>query len=336
MNTDHPSSDPSADSSLQASPKARAERGQRTYVGRFAPSPTGPLHAGSMAAALASLLDARAHGGRWHVRIEDIDPPREVAGAARQILALLDACGMRGDREPSWQSAASARYEQALAQLATRGHAYRCRCSRKAVLDARQRLGLPAPASGRETVYPGTCRHAEVPATVPHAWRLNTSGATVDWIERSTGQTHHESVADYPGDFVLRRRDGLWSYQLAVVCDDAAEGVTDVVRGDDLADNTARQRLLQRLLGLPPTRYLHIPVVRNEAHEKLSKQTNAPAVAFPRTAAQTLAVLQQAAGNLGLLVTADSVAAFWPQATASWAARYRVPGSSQVNNQTES
>ena len=310
---------------MQAKPDSvRTGQTRSCYTGRFAPSPTGPLHAGSMAAALASVLDARAHQGRWHIRIEDIDPPREAPGAARHILHLLEACGMRGDREPTWQHTNSRRYEQALQTLADEGQAYRCTCSRKAVLEARARLGMDPPAFGRETPYPGTCRHLHIPASAAHAWRLNTEGARICWHERATNTDIIESVEVYPGDFILRRRDGLWSYQLAVVCDDAAEEITDVVRGDDIADNTARQRLLQQKLRLALTRYLHIPVVRNAAGEKLSKQTRAPAVEIPQTPAQTLEILQTALRHLGISVQADTCDTFWVEATAAWAARYRI------------
>jgi len=250
------------------------------YVGRFAPSPTGPLHAGSLVAALASWLDARAwnggHGGRWLVRIEDVDTPRCSPDAAHTILQQLAACGLHPDAPPLWQSARASAYQQALDSLLTQGLAYPCACSRK---DITQIHAAQGHAKERHALlpYPGTCRSG-LQGRPARAWRLNTQhAATVSWYDRCLGP-QQQNVAQAVGDFVLRRADGLWAYQLAVVVDDGAQGVTHIVRGADLADNTPRQILLQQALGLPTPQYLHTPLVCGADGEKLSKQHGAPAL----------------------------------------------------------
>ena len=233
------------------------------YVGRFAPSPTGPLHAGSLVAALASWLDARAHGGLWLVRIEDVDTPRCVPGADREILRQLSACGLVPDIRPIWQSQRGGAYTQALAQLREAGHAYPCGCSRREVEEALLALGV-LHERFEERVYPGTCRHG-LNGKPARATRLLTTNAQGDdleilWRDRRLG-FQQQNVTREAGDFVLQRADGLWAYQLAVVVDDAFQNVTHIVRGEDLADNTARQLLLQMRLGLPTPHYLHTPLV---------------------------------------------------------------------------
>lgn len=274
------------------------------YVGRFAPSPTGPLHAGSMAAALASWLDARVHGGRWLVRIEDVDTPRCLPGADAEILRQLTACGLVPDEAPVWQSHRGALYAAALETLHAAGLAYGCRCTRREIALVQAASGHDRTRHG-ELVYPGTCRPG---GAQPVAWgaaravRLLTvqpDGAEVclDWTDDRLGP-QHQNIHREVGDFVLRRADGLWAYQLAVVVDDALQGVTHVVRGEDLADNTPRQIWLQRCLGLPTPRYRHTPLVRDAQGEKLSKQTGAPAVAVDRP----VEVLRAAAAALGLAV----------------------------------
>lgn len=290
-------------------------------VGRFAPSPTGLLHAGSLVAALASWLDARAQGGRWLVRIEDLDRPRNVAGAAEAILGQLARCGLVADETPVRQSDRTALYEQALVRLTAEGRAYACGCSRRDLALA------VAPEAGRprhaELVYPGTCRGglAGKPA---RSFRLRTDMAPgtgpdepVVWTDRRLG-TRAENVAASVGDFVLRRADGVFAYQLAVVVDDAAQGVTDVVRGEDLAGNTARQILLQRSLGLPTPRYLHAPLVLSAGGEKLSKQTGAKPLELERP----LDALQAAAAVLGLEPRGTTLASWLDSATAAWGARW--------------
>jgi len=263
------------------------------YVGRFAPSPTGPLHAGSLVAALASWLDARAHGGRWLVRIEDVDLPRCVPEADRVILKQLADCGLVPDEAPVWQSARTALYQRALDRLVAAGLAYPCACSRRDIEQALAALGRPRARHG-ELVYPGTCRDG-LHGRAPRAWRFRVEPGIVEWRDRRLGKQHQDVGAEV-GDFVLRRADGLLAYQLAVVVDDAAQAVTSIVRGEDLADNTARQVLLQRALGVPTPEYLHTPLVRGDNGEKLSKQNGARAV----DTADALRALNPAAHALGL------------------------------------
>ncbi|MGC4365216.1 tRNA glutamyl-Q(34) synthetase GluQRS [Hydrogenophaga sp. R2] len=279
--------------------------------GRFAPSPTGPLHAGSLVAALASWLDARARGGEWWVRIEDVDTPRCVAGADAFILQQLAACGMSSDAPVVWQSKRSALYQAALDRLLTTGQAYPCACSRSDIEAA-----LAAAGRQRErhqaAVYPGTCRQG-LHGRPARAWRLRLpEAATVHWHDARLGEQVQDVAAEV-GDFVLRRADGLWAYQLAVVVDDADQGITHVVRGADLADNTPRQILLQRALGLPAPAYHHVPLVLGANGEKLSKQNGAAALDLT----EPLAALQAAAAVLGLPPAGGSVAealALWVQA----------------------
>jgi glutamyl-Q tRNA(Asp) synthetase len=235
------------------------------YVGRFAPSPTGPLHFGSLVAALASWLDSRHAGGRWLLRMEDLDRPRVVPGAADAILRQLESFGLTWDGPVIYQSARLEVYEQAIRKL--NSHCYPCACTRKELEDS-------ALAIDGSRIYPGTCRDGLAPGKAPRATRIRTTAEPVRFTDRVQG-TIEQSVEREAGDFVLRRADGIISYQLAVVVDDAAQGVTDVVRGADLLDSTARQIHLQRLLGLATPRYLHVPVATNAAGEKLSKQTRA-------------------------------------------------------------
>jgi len=252
------------------------------YIGRFAPSPTGPLHFGSLVAAVASWLDARAAGGQWHLRIEDVDAPRTVAGAEDAILRTLDVLGLAWDGPVVRQGERAARYEAALDRLRARGLTYRCRCSRKEIADSGVH-GIDG------IVYPGTCREAAVPSTVPAAVRFRVPPGLVAFDDRVQGRIA-QSLAHDIGDFVVRRRDGLYAYQLAVVIDDADLGVTDVVRGADLLVSTPRQVALQRALGLPTPRYLHFPVAARNG-EKLSKQTLAPAIDAASGTAALLAAL---------------------------------------------
>jgi len=235
------------------------------YVGRFAPSPTGPLHFGSLVAALGSWLDCRLAGGRWILRMEDLDRPRVIPGAADAILHQLDACGMAWDGPVVYQSARRELYEDALRKLA--GHSYPCACSRKELEDS-------ALAIDGSRIYPGTCRAGLGAGKASRAVRVRTNADPIRFTDRVQGPIE-QCVEREVGDFVLLRADGVYAYQLAVVVDDAAQGVSDVVRGADLLDSTARQIHLQRLLGLATPRYLHLPVATNAAGEKLSKQTRA-------------------------------------------------------------
>jgi len=279
------------------------------YRGRFAPSPTGPLHAGSLVAALASWLDARAHGGGWLVRIEDLDPPRTVPGAAHDHIETLARFGMESDEPVVRQSERDELYTAAHEQLRRHGLVYGCACSRSDIASATQ-AGARTPG-----VYPGTCR-AGTGGRPIRAWRFRVQGS-VAFDDRGGGRLLQDLEREL-GDFVIRRADGLWAYQLAVVVDDAAQRITDVVRGADLLDNTPRQIALQRALQLPTPRYLHVPVVLNERGEKLSKQTGACALDRDDVVAE----LERAARHLGLpRIGATTAAAFLRSATAAWAAR---------------
>jgi glutamyl-Q tRNA(Asp) synthetase len=290
------------------------------YVGRFAPSPTGLLHAGSLVAALASWLDARAHGGRWLVRIEDLDTPRNVAGAAEAIIAQLESVGLRADGAVVRQSQRAALYQAALQTLEAKGRAYPCACSRR---DLALAVAAPAGTSDAraEAIYPGTCR-AGLHGKTPRSMRLQVehvdgSGeARIDWLDRRLG-AQHQDVARAVGDFVLKRADGVFAYQLAVVVDDAEQGVTDVVRGEDLADSTARQILLQRLLGVATPRYLHTPLVRTADGAKLSKQTGATSLVLDNP----LAALRDAGQVLGLAARGTTIADWLAAAIGCWRER---------------
>jgi glutamyl-Q tRNA(Asp) synthetase len=291
------------------------------YVGRFAPSPTGLLHAGSLVAALASWLDARANGGRWLVRIEDLDGPRNVAGAADEILRQLDRCGLQPDQAPVRQSTRTALYEVALERLVAAGLAYPCACSRRdlALASAPAEAGRDRHA---ERVYPGTCRNG-LDGKIARSIRLRTASPetsaasdkndAIVWTDRRLG-TMVQDVAASVGDFVLKRADGVWAYQLAVVVDDAAQDVTDIVRGEDLASNTARQILLQRCLGLPTPRYLHTPLVLAASGDKLSKQTGAEPLALARP----FDALRAAGTVLGLEAEGTTLAEWLASAIARW------------------
>ena len=290
------------------------------YIGRFAPSPTGALHAGSLVAALASWLDARANHGQWLVRIEDVDTPRCVAGADAEILSQLAQCGLHSDAPVIWQSTRNDAYARALQRLIARGWAYPCACSRKDIEETLTTQGLMR-TRHHANVYPGTCREG-LHGKTPRAWRLNVTRVMHDlslptptpWQDRRLG-AQHQNVVTEVGDFVLHRADGLWAYQLAVVVDDAHQGITHVVRGADLADNTARQIVLQHALGLPTPHYLHTPLVLGENGEKLSKQNGAQALDL----VDPLAALNAAATVLGLQAQVGSVA----HALTAWTAQWR-------------
>lgn len=297
---------------------AQQARASMTYRGRFAPSPTGPLHFGSLVSALASWLDARAQRGAWLVRIEDIDGPRTVPGAAEDILATLERFGMRADEPPVWQSTRAARYRQALEQLKDACVIYPCGCTRKEIADSL----LDAHARNTTLAYPGTCR-AGLHGKPARAWRLRVpdgAAAVIKFDDRWQGE-QQQDLATEVGDFVLRRADDQWAYQLAVVVDDADAGITHIVRGEDLLDSTARQIYLQRCLGVPTPQYLHVPVVTNEYGEKLSKQNGATALDTGRP----IEALSEAAQHLGLELESagayTTLEDFYAAATAAWAKR---------------
>ncbi|WP_382325561.1 tRNA glutamyl-Q(34) synthetase GluQRS [Hydrogenophaga sp. UC242_53] len=289
------------------------------YRGRFAPSPTGPLHAGSLVAALASWLDARAHGGVWLVRMEDVDTPRCVPGADGTILRQLETCGLVSDEPVLWQSQRGAHYQQALDRLVAAGRAYPCACSRKDIEAALQAQGVVRERH-HSAVYPGTCRpeRGGLRGKPARAWRFAVQPlrSEVRWTDRQLGP-QAQDVRPEVGDFVLKRADGLWAYQLAVVVDDAAQGITHVVRGEDLVDNTARQILLQQALDLPTPAYRHTPLVLGDHGEKLSKQNGAQALDL----SDPPAALMQAAQVLGLPTPArDTVTNLLAAWTKAWPA----------------
>ena len=277
-------------------PAAIAATARVAYRGRFAPSPTGPLHQGSLVAALAGWLDARAHGGQWLLRIDDLDAPRTVAGADAAIMAALRAYGLHWDGEVVYQSARHAAYRAAFAHLRERGLVYACGCTRREIADS-----LPsAHARGCETVYPGTCRAGLPAGRTPRSWRVRVGaagpgGAPVIFADRACGPVMHDLARD-TGDFVLLRADGQWAYQLAVAVDDAAAGITHIVRGADLRESTPRQIYLQHALGLTTPSYLHVPVVTAADGEKLSKQNGA--VPLPLDARGVATALELAARHL--------------------------------------
>lgn len=281
------------------------------YRGRFAPSPTGPLHFGSLVAAVGSYLCAKAAGGQWFVRIEDIDPPREMPGAADDILCALEAYGLYWDGEVMYQSRRTGAYEEALDQLRKQGAIYSCGCTRKEIADSSIR-GIDG------LVYPGTCRRGAASGRSQYALRVRTDSAGIIEFDDRLRAGQRSDLENEIGDFVVRRADGLFAYQLACVVDDAAQGMTEVVRGADLLTSTPRQIHLQRLLDLPTPSYLHLPVVVNEKGEKLSKQTRATPV--PRD--NPIPVLVRALDFLGKRpppvleqVTLDE---FWREAVRCW------------------
>lgn len=274
--------------------------------GRFAPTPSGPLHAGSLLAALASYLDARSMGGRWSLRIEDIDPPRCPPGADSVILRQLEAFGLHWDDQVSYQSRRHPAYRDALEHLIERGLAYPCSCSRKDWAE--------------HAIYPGWCRNGVCQPGGPIAWRLRSDLAIrpVSWQDRARGVQRHDPAA--LGDVILQRRDSLWAYQLAVVVDDAAQAITDVVRGADLLDNTPWQIQLQRALGYATPRYLHLPLVVGNDGQKLSKQNRAsPLPSHPDRIRTMLHAALQALGQAPLdeLATAD-ISLQLSEATRHW------------------
>jgi len=312
------------------------------YRGRFAPSPTGPLHFGSLVAAVGSYLEAKSRGGQWLVRMEDLDPPREQPGAADAILRTLEACGLAWDGMPMYQSQRREAYRAALARLEAQGLVYPCACTRREIADSilafaparvagSARNVLLSHASGTgfggesrhdsALIYPGTCRTGLAPGKTPRATRVRVDHDLVGFEDVLQGKVSQDLAAEI-GDFVLLRADALYAYQLAVVVDDAEQGITDVVRGADLLDSTPRQIYLQRLLGLRTPRYLHLPAAVNAAGEKLSKQTRAA----PVHERDPVPVLTQVMDFLGQAPPAQigraPLAEFWRWALAHWDATH--------------
>ena len=291
----------------QSIPSVHADPGQ--YIGRFAPSPSGALHFGSLVAALGSFLEARAHGGRWLLRIEDVDTPRTVTGAAGGILATLERFGFEWDGEIVWQSRHTSAYAEALEALRAAGTAYPCACSRRELADQ------PLARDGSRR-YPGTCRDGLPPGREGRAWRVRAQGL-IRFDDAIQGAQAVDLAAD-AGDYVVRRADGLFAYQLAVVVDDAAAGVTHVMRGADLLDATARQIHLLGLLGHPIPAYAHLPLATNAAGEKLSKQTLARAIDAHPPPAALLAALRFLGQNPPEALAGAPLAELWRWARAHW------------------
>ncbi|WP_397391301.1 tRNA glutamyl-Q(34) synthetase GluQRS [Polynucleobacter sp.] len=297
------------------------------YRGRFAPSPTGPLHAGSLVAALGSWLDARQNQGKWLLRIEDLDTPRCIPGADQEILRQLLACGLTWDEEPTWQSKRQEGYKKALERLNELKMVYSCTCSRQSIKNALEARGVVTPRN-QEMVYPGSCRPQEIRTykngntlLAEAAWRIALPPDLILHFEDLAQGIQSQDLNQEVGDFVLRRRDGVFTYQLAVVVDDAEQGITHIVRGADLLNNTARQIHLQGVLGYPMPSYLHLPLVLDEHGEKLSKQTLASAI-HTENAQQALQELRKAARHLGLSDLPDgkdtSIAEWLLAATQAW------------------
>lgn len=287
---------------------------ERPYRGRFAPSPSGPLHFGSLIAAVGSYLEARTRGGEWLVRIEDIDPPRERPGAADDILATLDRCGLHWDGPILRQAQRREAYEAALQQLSAAGFLRPCRCSR-AQLGALPENQLRAP--GDELFHPAACLSTAATSHDAPAQRLRVPDRDVTFVDRVQG-AQCANVARTVGDFVLQRRDGLFAYQLAVVVDDAYQGITDVVRGADLLTSTARQVVLQQALRLPPVTYMHLPIAVGPAGIKLSKSEDAPAVSRSSPAAQVAAALEFLRQAPPADLAHAPLAVVWQWAIAHW------------------
>lgn len=304
---------------------------QAQYRGRFAPSPTGQLHLGSLIAAMASYLQSAAAGGKWHVRIDDIDPPRELAGASTDIIGSLAQHGFESDGEVRFQSNHFKRYENALSHLIGKGQVYGCSCTRKSIRQA-QHAQIQSttnnesspPASGvSPNIYPGLCRNRNLP-TSGNVLRFKATG-TIEHIDKIQGLQSQDLESDV-GDFIVRRRDGLYAYQLANVVDDGVDGITEIVRGADLLDNTPRQIALANALGYKVADYLHVPTATNADGQKLSKQTAAPPLKSDE-AIKNLTIAWRFLGQIDMGMTLAStknhkkesdVRLFWAIAKENW------------------
>lgn len=284
-----------------------------TTRGRFAPSPTGPLHLGSLVAAVGSYLHARHAGGQWLVRIEDLDPPRTVHGAAEDILRTLEAFGFHWDEPVMYQSQRTDAYERAFQHLKDQGLAYPCACTRSEL------QALPANQDGlsEELHYPGTCRHKPIRESESYAWRFRVPNESIHFIDGIQGE-QRINLNDSIGDFVIKRRDGLFAYQLAVVVDDAAQHITEVVRGTDLLSNTPRQIALQRALQLPTPDYTHLPLVVDRHGNKLSKSTHAAALTLDQPTATLWQVLQLLQQDPPTALQQEPIHTLWQWAIEHW------------------
>lgn len=285
------------------------------YIGRFAPSPTGPLHFGSLVAATASFLDAKANHGQWLVRMEDLDKPREVAGAAKDILATLLAYGFEWDGDILYQSQRHHAYQAVLDELKKSDWIYPCTCSRKEIVDTSSQMGIEG------LIYPNTCLHYPVKPNAPNAWRVKTDDQIIsfhDAIQHKQSQNLKKDI----GDFVLKRADGLFAYQLAVVVDDAAQQITNIVRGADLLHSTIRQIFLQQKLVLATPSYMHVPVVMNEHGKKLSKQTQAPPISIQEIHSNLYQAFKFLNLNPPQTINRGSISEHWAWATKQWQTQY--------------
>jgi glutamyl-Q tRNA(Asp) synthetase len=278
------------------------------YRGRFAPSPTGPLHFGSLLAALASYLDAKHHNGVWLVRIEDLDTPRCVSGATNDMLKTLDALGLHSDETILYQSLRTDAYLDAFERLAE--HLYPCACTRREIADS-------AMIRGDELIYPGTCRGGLPPSREPRSWRVRVDQHCIEFTDGILG-TIKQDMRQEAGDFIVKRADGLYAYQLAVVVDDEAQGINAIVRGADLLNSTPRQIYLQHLLGFPTPSYMHIPVAVNASGEKLSKQTRAAPVQTDNPTATLYNALQFLRQNPPASLRTGTISQLLDWATENW------------------
>ena len=281
-----------------------------SYRGRFAPSPTGPLHFGSLVAAVGSYLEAKSHDGEWLVRIENLDTPREVPSSSGEILCALEALGMEWDHDVIYQSRRNSAYQTALAILDKQGLVYTCTCTRKEIADS-SITGISGP------VYSGTCRNSLPNRKQLGALRVRTDNYLVEFKDALQGLVSQRLERD-TGDFVLRRADGIYAYQLAVVVDDAEQGITHVVRGADLIDSTPRQIYLQKLLGYPTPAHMHLPVVINNQGKKLSKQTLAAPLDVSNPVAQLIAIVSFLGQKPPAELLENSVSSFWKWAVKNW------------------
>jgi glutamyl-Q tRNA(Asp) synthetase len=287
------------------------------YRGRFAPSPTGPLHFGSLVAAVGSYLDAKINCGVWLVRIDDLDTPRVVPGAADNILRTLDALGMLWHGKTLYQSTRIEAYRAALDHLRARNLIYSCACTRREIADSA--------VSGIDGyVYPGTCRDGLPPGKLTRAWRVDVRGSGIAFDDTIQGHRSQDIEREI-GDFVLLRADGIYAYQLATVVDDASQGITNVVRGADLIDSTPRQIYLQRLLNLTTPRFAHLPVAANDKGEKLSKQTRAPTVDITRPAQELVKVMKFLGFAIPNELAHATTSCVWEWCIEHWSLKHVLP-----------
>ena len=280
------------------------------YIGRYAPSPTGPLHFGSLVTAVASYLDAKTQSGKWLLRMEDLDKPREMPGAADDILRTLDGYGFEWDGDVIYQSERSELYQSYLEKLKDKQCVYPCNCSRREVADIAH-AGIEGP------VYPGSCRHGLSSNRTQIAWRLRVDSDNLMFNDRVYGDIQHQLQTDF-GDFVLKRADGLFAYQLAVVVDDAEQSINHIVRGADLLNSTSRQIYLQQQIEATLPSYAHIPLVTNAQGEKLSKQTAAPAITIHDASEQLINALFFLGLDVSSLSSIMPVSAIWEWALTHW------------------